>query len=419
MPIHYLRRSTIAQQYRSDLAQQLSTVNQYCTGSEHVDEAWQNVKGAMLAAFSAVCPTSPIRPQDHWMSASPLMYLRTNLSACSSNAQLPISPPQIIGEQNCGSYDHYVRKTRTPRLAIEKLVEPEVKRNDRNKLVECLTDGTVSDINGHWEKISKALLKVEHLFADRVFAGDRRQIPPGRHHNSTRRIIRRQGLAKCDISIRIGKDKEVFANLHHLRRTHDVSFSVKCPVYNAVDEPSSEDAPRAIDMSYAPVALVPPSYCLQCIAPCSISPMKNPLTPLYLGITCIRYRLQCAATYPILPNRCSLLNISNEKSTDTPVFRHHLYSVPPPVRSYVPHPPKSLSDEEGGVDYQPFPTKAVKFGGHSDGPHKAVAKAARFPFQAEPDYGRLNMGDVKRVKIASGKLLNLPSRGASCQLDVQ
>ncbi|GAA50552.1 hypothetical protein CLF_104713 [Clonorchis sinensis] len=68
MPIHYLRRSTIAQQYRSELAQKLST----CTGSEHVDEAWRNVKGAMLEAFSAVCPTFPIRPQHHWMSTRSL-----------------------------------------------------------------------------------------------------------------------------------------------------------------------------------------------------------------------------------------------------------------------------------------------------------------------------------------------------------
>ncbi|KER29427.1 hypothetical protein T265_03992 [Opisthorchis viverrini] len=42
VPIHYLRRTAIAQQYRSELAQQLSTVKQYCGGSEHVDEAWQN-----------------------------------------------------------------------------------------------------------------------------------------------------------------------------------------------------------------------------------------------------------------------------------------------------------------------------------------------------------------------------------------
>ncbi|GAA56588.1 ATP-binding cassette transporter [Clonorchis sinensis] len=43
--------------------------------SEHVDEAWQNVKRAMLAAFSAICPTSPIRPQDHWMSSRPLSMI--------------------------------------------------------------------------------------------------------------------------------------------------------------------------------------------------------------------------------------------------------------------------------------------------------------------------------------------------------
>ncbi|KER27761.1 hypothetical protein T265_05251 [Opisthorchis viverrini] len=64
IPIHYLRRTAVAQQYRSKIAQQLSTVKQYCGGSEHVDEAWQNVKGEMLAAFSPVCPTSPIRPLD-------------------------------------------------------------------------------------------------------------------------------------------------------------------------------------------------------------------------------------------------------------------------------------------------------------------------------------------------------------------
>ncbi|GAA52633.1 F-box protein 8 [Clonorchis sinensis] len=98
IPIHYLRRSTIAQQYPSELAQQLSTVNQYCTGSDYVDEAWQNVKGAMLAVFSTVCSTSPIRPQDHWMSAGSL-------------SMLPTSPPQITGERNCGSYNHCTTST--------------------------------------------------------------------------------------------------------------------------------------------------------------------------------------------------------------------------------------------------------------------------------------------------------------------
>ncbi|KER30933.1 hypothetical protein T265_02745 [Opisthorchis viverrini] len=34
--------------------------------------SWQNEKGDMLAAFSAACSTSPIRPQDHWMSSRSL-----------------------------------------------------------------------------------------------------------------------------------------------------------------------------------------------------------------------------------------------------------------------------------------------------------------------------------------------------------
>ncbi|KER24946.1 hypothetical protein T265_07508 [Opisthorchis viverrini] len=41
MPIYYLRRSAIAQQLRSELAQQISTVKQHYAGSEHVDEAGQ------------------------------------------------------------------------------------------------------------------------------------------------------------------------------------------------------------------------------------------------------------------------------------------------------------------------------------------------------------------------------------------
>ncbi|GAA54132.1 hypothetical protein CLF_112291, partial [Clonorchis sinensis] len=81
MPIQYLRRSTIAQQYRSELAQQLST----CTGSASVDEAWQNVKEAMLAAFSAVCPTSPIRPQNHWISARSLSMIDARKSIPAGN----------------------------------------------------------------------------------------------------------------------------------------------------------------------------------------------------------------------------------------------------------------------------------------------------------------------------------------------
>ncbi|GAA52407.1 zinc finger protein AEBP2 [Clonorchis sinensis] len=65
----------------------------------------------------------------------------------------------------------------------------------------------MSDINGHREKISKALLKTgtsvcgttpptssKHWIFDRTVSllGTRRQVPPDPNHNSTRRVIRRQ-----------------------------------------------------------------------------------------------------------------------------------------------------------------------------------------------------------------------------------
>ncbi|GAA55636.1 hypothetical protein CLF_108555 [Clonorchis sinensis] len=102
MPIRYRRRMTITQQYRSELAQQLSTVNQYCTGNEHVDEAWQNVKGAKLTAFSAVCPTSPNRPQDHWMSASPAAVgVQCCLSDFSKSTTRPLDVGEVVIHDSC------------------------------------------------------------------------------------------------------------------------------------------------------------------------------------------------------------------------------------------------------------------------------------------------------------------------------
>ncbi|GAA52527.1 hypothetical protein CLF_108256 [Clonorchis sinensis] len=92
-----------------------------------------------------------------------------------------------------------VRKTHKPRLATEKLVDPEVKRNYQNHLLECLPDGTESDINAHGGKTSKALLKAgttqptSSKYRIVSLLETRPQIPPGRHHNSIRRIIRRQG----------------------------------------------------------------------------------------------------------------------------------------------------------------------------------------------------------------------------------
>ncbi|GAA57146.1 hypothetical protein CLF_112240 [Clonorchis sinensis] len=100
-------------------------------------------------------------------------------------------------------------ETRTQDATTEKLVDPEDKRNYQNQLLECLPNGAVSDINGSWEKISKALLKAgtsvcgttqptqsKHWISDRTVSllETQRQIPSGRHHNSTPRIIRRQLL---------------------------------------------------------------------------------------------------------------------------------------------------------------------------------------------------------------------------------
>ncbi|GAA56773.1 ATP-binding cassette transporter [Clonorchis sinensis] len=51
-PVHHLRETTIAQQYRYELAQQISAVNQYCTG---------------------------IRPQDHWISSRSMTDTRKSM----------------------------------------------------------------------------------------------------------------------------------------------------------------------------------------------------------------------------------------------------------------------------------------------------------------------------------------------------
>ncbi|GAA57908.1 hypothetical protein CLF_113338, partial [Clonorchis sinensis] len=45
----------------------------------------QNVKAAVPAAFSAVCPTSPIRPQDHWMSSTLLSRIDARKTITTGN----------------------------------------------------------------------------------------------------------------------------------------------------------------------------------------------------------------------------------------------------------------------------------------------------------------------------------------------
>ncbi|GAA50699.1 ATP-binding cassette transporter [Clonorchis sinensis] len=110
------------------------------------------------------CCLSETRTQDASSGYAPLVMQRP----------LPLLLEHQRGLRPCTC----VRKTRTPRLAIEKLVDPEVKRNYQNQLLECCRTPTSS----------------KRWIYDRTVSllETRRQIPPGRHHNSTRRIIRRQ-----------------------------------------------------------------------------------------------------------------------------------------------------------------------------------------------------------------------------------
>ncbi|GAA55900.1 hypothetical protein CLF_109321 [Clonorchis sinensis] len=73
--ISYSLRPRVRPTFCSRADHRLRQVNQHCTGSEHVDEAWQMVEGAMLEAFSAVCLTYSIRLQNHWMSSGSLSMI--------------------------------------------------------------------------------------------------------------------------------------------------------------------------------------------------------------------------------------------------------------------------------------------------------------------------------------------------------
>ncbi|KAG5451246.1 hypothetical protein CSKR_201379 [Clonorchis sinensis] len=71
-------------------------------------------------------PPFPIPPLN---SPLTVVYLRTNLSAPASNAQLPTSPPQIIGERNCDSYNHCTISTRFLELTMMMMMkQPALRR---------------------------------------------------------------------------------------------------------------------------------------------------------------------------------------------------------------------------------------------------------------------------------------------------
>ncbi|GAA49797.1 translation initiation factor eIF-2B subunit beta [Clonorchis sinensis] len=72
MPIHYLRRTTIAQQYRSELAQQLYTANQCCGGIRPGPlNLYQNFKElATLLYYLVVLPKNPLVLQRNFQGVS-------------------------------------------------------------------------------------------------------------------------------------------------------------------------------------------------------------------------------------------------------------------------------------------------------------------------------------------------------------
>ncbi|KAG5454483.1 hypothetical protein CSKR_113894 [Clonorchis sinensis] len=69
-----------------------------------------------------------------------MLYLRTNLSASASNAQLLTPPPQIIGERNCGSYNQCttIYQSRSARQAKQREAELERVRREAEAKVRAL-----------------------------------------------------------------------------------------------------------------------------------------------------------------------------------------------------------------------------------------------------------------------------------------
>ncbi|KER27055.1 LOW QUALITY PROTEIN: hypothetical protein T265_13879, partial [Opisthorchis viverrini] len=79
--IHHLRSS----RSRFELAEQLSTANRRCTGDENLDEVWRNVRINVLAEFSPVRLTSPMKPNDRWKSSRPQVVNDARKSLAGGN----------------------------------------------------------------------------------------------------------------------------------------------------------------------------------------------------------------------------------------------------------------------------------------------------------------------------------------------
>ncbi|KER28126.1 hypothetical protein T265_04964 [Opisthorchis viverrini] len=144
------------------------------------------------------------------------------------------------------------------------------------------------------------------------------------------RCVSPGGLAKDEISIRIGKARAAFANIRHLWRRRDISFS-PLPANSAASVFLDGDPRRAISMTgdivkYGPVApsvaLVHPSYCLQCIAPSPTpTPFDSPLTVLDL---CTNLSAPaCNAQLPTSPPKPSVIETAAVTTTVRRVRRFY------------------------------------------------------------------------------------------------
>ncbi|GAA55861.1 POC1 centriolar protein homolog A, partial [Clonorchis sinensis] len=104
----------------------LSATTQFPDQLEGVDvdrtPTWCTTDSALLRKSAPKIVYSMFGLISNWccidLSPSRMVYLSTNLSAASSNTQLPTSSPQVIGERNCGSYNHCTTSTRSLQLKM-------------------------------------------------------------------------------------------------------------------------------------------------------------------------------------------------------------------------------------------------------------------------------------------------------------
>ncbi|KER29423.1 hypothetical protein T265_03989 [Opisthorchis viverrini] len=105
-----------------------------------------------------------------------VQYLRANLSAPISNAQLPTPPPRIIGERKCCGYNHCTTKV------VDKLVH----------LGSCISPGDLTK-----DDISMRIGKARSAFLNLWRRHDMSLFVKGAICNATARSVLRYGSEFC------------------------------------------------------------------------------------------------------------------------------------------------------------------------------------------------------------------------------